>query len=178
LLFRLNLPPGRFQLRAAAHESGSGAVGSVFYDLDVPDFSRTQLSISGLVLTTPRAGAVPTARPDAVLQKVLPSPPTAARSFRAGETLTAFFELYGAAISRSDVDVVTMVRDADGRTRFRAEAQRSGGPGELSRLLVPVALADLPPGTYTLAVEARQRSASDRFATREVPFEVTAVQSR
>ena len=30
LLFRLSLPPGRFQVRAAANESGSGAVGSVF----------------------------------------------------------------------------------------------------------------------------------------------------
>ena len=179
LLFRLTLPPGRFQLRAAAHESGSGALGSVFYDLEVPDFDRAQLSISGLVLTTTRAAAVPTARPDVVLQKVLPSPPTTARSFRPGDTITAFFELYGTAVSRSDVDVVTTVRGADGATRFRSEAQRSGGTaGNVSRLLVPVALTDLPPGSYTLAVEARQRSAPDRSARREVPFEITDAKGR
>ena len=33
---RLQLPPGRYQLRVAARESATGRVGSVNYDLDVP----------------------------------------------------------------------------------------------------------------------------------------------
>ena len=177
LLFRLSLPPGRFQVRAAAHESGAGALGSVFCDLEVPmAFDRAELSMSGVVLTTTRAGAVPTARPDAVLQKVLSTPPTAARSFQSSDTFAAFFEVYGPAVSKSDVNVVTTVRGADGQTRFRSEAQRPGPgdvTGDVSRFLVPVALQGLPPGAYTLAVEARQRSAPDRFAIRQVPFEIT-----
>ena len=180
LLFRLSLPPGRFQVRAAAHESGSGALGSVFSDLDVPvAFDRAQLSLSGVVLTTARAVAVPTARPDAVLQKVLSSPPTAARSFQPSDTITAFFEVYGPAASRSNVDVVMTVRGADGQTRFRSEAQQQGGvTGDVSRFLVPVALRDLPPGDYTLSVEARERSASDRVTSRQIPFEITTGPAR
>ena len=180
LLFRLSLPPGRFQVRAAAHESGSGALGSVFSDLDVPvAFDRAQLSLSGVVLTTARAAAVPTARPDAVLQKVLSSPPTAARSFQPSDTITAFFEVYGPATSRSNVDVVMTVRGADGQTRFRSEAQQQGGvTGDVSRFLVPVALRDLPPGDYTLSVEARERSAPDRVASRQIPFEITTGPAR
>jgi VWFA-related protein len=175
LLFRLTLPPGRFQLRAAANESGSGAVGSVFYDLDVPDFDRALLSISGLVLTTARAAALPTARPDPILQKQLSSPPTTTRTFRPGETITAFFELYGPAASGTDVDVLTTVRSADGRQHFKHES-RPAGAG--AARVVPIALTDLPPGMYTLTVEARQRSAPNRPAVRAVPLEISGPAGR
>jgi VWFA-related protein len=179
LLFRLTLPSGRFQVRAAANESGSGAVGSVFSDVEVPDFDRAQLSISGLVLTTARAAAVPTARPEAALQKVLPAPPTTSRTFGSGETITAFFEVYGPAISRSDVDVVTTVRGADGSTRFRTEAKRSGSStGDARGLVVPVVLSEVPPGIYTLTVEARQRSAPEVSAIREIPFGISGADRR
>ena len=179
LLFRLPLPPGRFQVRAAANESGSGALGSVFYDVEVPDFDRAQLSLSGLVLTTARAAALPTARPEAVLQKVLPSPPTTSRTFRSGETITAFFEVYGPAISRSDVDVVTTVRGADGSTRFRSEGKRSGSSaGDVRGLTVPVVLSEVPPGMYTLTVEARQRSGPALSVIREIPFAISGADGR
>ena len=45
------LPPGRYQLRAAAAEEGSGRTASVLYDLEVPDFYAQGLSMSGLALT-------------------------------------------------------------------------------------------------------------------------------
>ena len=48
---RLELPPGRYQLRVGVRDGGSGATGSVLYDLDVPDFSKEPLSMSGLLLT-------------------------------------------------------------------------------------------------------------------------------
>ena len=37
---RIDLPPGRYQLRVGVSESGAGEMGTVFYDLDVPDFAR------------------------------------------------------------------------------------------------------------------------------------------
>ncbi len=43
MLNRMELPPGRYQLRVAAHDSGGGAVGSVLYDLEVPDFNKEPL---------------------------------------------------------------------------------------------------------------------------------------
>jgi VWFA-related protein len=175
LLFRLALPPGRFQLRAAAHESGSGATGSVFYDLEVPDFTKAALAISGLVLTTSGAADMPTARPDAGLQKALSTPPTASRRFRRDETMTVLFEVYGSPIGRADLEVVTTVKGADGRGLFRSESQGAGGEaGGGNRLIVPIALADLAPGRYTVGVEARDRRAPGRLATRAVPFEIIA----
>ena len=50
MLNRFDLPPGRYQLRVAAHDSAGGNVGSLQYDLEVPDFQKLPFSISGLVL--------------------------------------------------------------------------------------------------------------------------------
>ena len=52
VLNQIDLPPGRYQLRVAVLEENSRRAGSVVYDLDVPDFSKEPLSISGLALTS------------------------------------------------------------------------------------------------------------------------------
>ena len=74
LLSRLNVPPGRYQLRVGAHDVAGGALGSVLYDLDVPDFEKAPLAMSGLVLTSAASSLSPTAKPDADLRQVLPGP--------------------------------------------------------------------------------------------------------
>ena len=48
LLNRIDLPPGRYQLRVAARDTGRRRVGSVIYDLEVPDFYKLPFSMSGL----------------------------------------------------------------------------------------------------------------------------------
>ena len=53
---RLELPPGRYQLRVAAREAEQGRRGSVVYDLQVPDYGEEKLVMSG-VLVTSRSGA-------------------------------------------------------------------------------------------------------------------------
>ena len=52
---RMALAPGRYQLRVGVRESGAGEMGSVFYDLDVPDFGASGLAMSGLLLTDSEA---------------------------------------------------------------------------------------------------------------------------
>jgi VWFA-related protein len=52
---RLEIPPGRYQLRVGARDTVGGAVGSVLYDLEVPDFSKEGLTMSGLLLTSAAA---------------------------------------------------------------------------------------------------------------------------
>lgn len=179
LLFRLNLPAGRFQLRAAAHEAGSGATGSVFYDLEIPDFSKGPLTLSGLILTSERAARTPTARMDPAFQGVLPSPPTSIRTFSPDEKLIALLEVYaGAEIGRTGIDLITTVRDREGTVRFRTTEQVAGDArlptDEAFGYAIGVPLRDLPAGSYVLKVEARAGHADDRHAMREVPFEVAA----
>jgi hypothetical protein len=58
----MQLAPGRYQLRVGV-ETGSGDVGSVFYDLDV-GFSHGPLTMSGMLLASlaqAHASALPTA---------------------------------------------------------------------------------------------------------------------
>ena len=77
----VNLPPGRYQLRVGAAEEGAGRSGSAFYDLDVPDFQRAGLSMSGVALTSAGASGTPTVRAADPLKEVLPGPPVTVREF-------------------------------------------------------------------------------------------------
>ena len=49
---RLDLEPGRYQLRIGHREAGSGRTGSVPIDSEVPDFNAAPLSMSGIVLAS------------------------------------------------------------------------------------------------------------------------------
>jgi hypothetical protein len=40
-------------VRIAARQTGADRIGSVFYDLQVPDFTKNSLMMSGLLLTAP-----------------------------------------------------------------------------------------------------------------------------
>ena len=65
----------------------------MLYDLDAPDFSKGVVSMSGIVLASASSARVPTASPDPNVKEftdVLPSPPSAARDFPVGDTLTVF----------------------------------------------------------------------------------------
>src|SRR5207247_8830472 len=57
VLSRLDIPPGRYQLRFAARASSAGSIGSVLYDLQVPPFYRGSLVRSGPTLSS-RCGGV------------------------------------------------------------------------------------------------------------------------
>jgi hypothetical protein len=178
LLNRLELPPGRYQLRVAAHDSAGGNVGALAYDLEVPDFSKAPFGISGLVMTSPSAAAVPTLRPDEQLKQVLPGPPVAVRSFPQNEELALFAEVYdNAASTPHKVDITTTVTTDEGQVMFKTEEPRdsadlggkTGGYGFATR----IPLKDLAPGNYVLTVSAKSRLANTPTAERQVRLIVT-----
>jgi hypothetical protein len=174
MFIRLTLPAGRYQLRAAVSDPGSGAIGTVFGDVDVPDFHKAALALSGLAIAAEQAADVPTPQPDPVFAGSLPFPPTALRTFAAGETLMVLFEVYRQAAG-GPVDLTTSVRDASGRVVFRSQEQMPaekvwGGESGFG-YTVRVPLAGIAPGQYTLRVEAREARSPD-VAARQVPFTV------
>ena len=178
LLNRFDLPPGRYQLRVAAHDASGGNVGSVLYDLEVPDFLKTPFSISGLVMTSPSASALPTARADEQLKPVLPGPPVALRSFPQNDEVALFAEVYdNAGATPHKVDITTTVTTDDGRVMFKTEEPRdsadlggrTGGYGYSAK----IPLKDLAPGAYVLAVSAKSRLGSTPAVERQVRLIVT-----
>jgi hypothetical protein len=175
---RLNkLAPGRYQLRLAARETGAGRVGSLTYDLEVPDFSKEPLSMSGIVLAAASGQQVMTAKPDEELRAVLPAAATATREYPRGDTLAMFVEVYdNAAQTPHKVDITTTVLADDGRTIFSTTEERStselqgkrGGYGVTAQ----IPLAEAAPGLYVLKVEATSRAGKPHTVSRQVPFRV------
>jgi VWFA-related protein len=179
MLTRMNVPPGHYQLRVAAHDPASGAAGSVLYDLDVPDFSKERLVMSGLVLTSPVSSAMPTARPDEDLRMLLPGPPAATRTFAQNEQIALFADVYDNDVSRvHKVDITTSLTADAGRVVFKNEEERStedlgGKPGGFG-VGTTLSLSDFEPGLYVLKVEARSRLGADAGISREVQIRITA----
>jgi len=178
VLNRVELPPGRYQMRVAAHDAAGGNVGSVLYDLDVPDYTKAPFGISGLVMTSPASAALPTAKADEQLKPVLPGPPSAARSFAQNEELALFAEVYdNAGGTPHKVDITTTIATDDGRVLFKTEEPRdsadlggkSGGYGFTARL----PLKDFSPGNYVLTVSAKSRLGSTPPVQRQVRVIVT-----
>jgi VWFA-related protein len=152
VLSELEVPPGRWQFRVAGRSETSGATGSVFYDLDVPDFEKDALALSGLVLTSATAGLVPTAGAAPLVKEVLPGPPTANRTFYPFDTLALFMEIYEGEKVAHTLDVTTTLTAADGHVAYRVNDERSTATAKGASIVhtAQVPLKDIPPGIYTL----------------------------
>jgi len=87
----IDLQPGRYELRLALHSGSLGKSGSVFLDVDVPDFVNAPLSLSGVVLNA--APAVPFG-PKEGLTPFLPIVPTTRRDFERSDVVSAFLRVY------------------------------------------------------------------------------------
>jgi hypothetical protein len=174
---RLEVPPGRYVLRVGVRDLGSGAVGSVSYDLDVPDFSRSDLAMSGLLLTSASASQTPTANPDPEFKELLRAPPAALRAFPRGDVLSFYAEVYDNQTKTPHrVSIKATVLADDGNVVFNSEEERrsdelqgqKGGYGYGA--MVP--LTEFPAGRYVLRVEARTLLSNGGTASREVEFTV------
>jgi len=181
-LSRVSIPPGRYQLRIAAHEQNASRVGSVLYDLVVPDFSDAPLMMSGLVITSAAAARTPTPKADAEIAKILPAPPTTDRTFAAGDELALFTEVYdNKPQTPHGVDITTSVLADDGHVVYKTEDERQsselGGARGGYGYTAAVPLKDVAPGIYVLRVEARSRLGGDPV-TREVQFRVVQAATR
>jgi VWFA-related protein len=177
VLRRLTVPPGRYQIRVAAKESNSGAVGTVTQPLDVPDFSKPPLALSGIAIASRFAIRTPTANPDPQLKDVLPGAPTASRDFPRGDTLALFTEVYdNQPVPSHRVSIASSILTDDGREMFAASDERSsdelqgkkGGYGYTREL----PLGDLPAGRYVLRVTAKSLASNAAAVTREVEFRI------
>ncbi len=179
ILNQIDLPPGRYQLEVAARESNTSRAGSVTYDLDVPDFSKEKLSISGLALTSASSGLTPTARPKDPLAKMLPGPMTTYREFTAGDELALFVEVYdNSGKQPHKVDIEARLLSEGGQAVFQTREERdsselAGGPGGYG-FSARIPLKEVPPGLYVLRVTGKTRVGDQAEAARETIVRVLA----
>jgi hypothetical protein len=158
-------------------ELNGGGVGTVRQMLDVPDFTKSPLQLSGLTLTSISAGRMLTANPDEQLKDVLPSAPTAIRDFPRDDALALFAEVYDNQPTMPHrVAITSSILADDGRVVFTASDERSsdelqGKPGGYGYTR-QIPLRALAPGRYVLRVEARTLLANGATAVREVELRI------
>src|SRR5688572_16977672 len=179
LLRHLSLPPGRYQLRVAAQDSGKVKQGSAHFDLDVPDFTRNPIAISNIVLaaTADRSVYSPPKPGFDPFNGLLPGPPSALREFPVGSEIAAAVEVY---VNRPNpahrIDLGATVKADDGRVVFNNAEERStddlrGAPGGFG-YSVRIPIQGWAPGLYVLEVEAKSRLNDAAAVTRVIQFEV------
>ncbi len=163
----LDLQPGRYLLRVgrARREHAQGRHRST-YDLEVPDFTKAPLTMSGVALTSAMSGAAPTVRPKDPLEKLLPGPLTTYREFPQIDEIALFAEIYD--------NVKQAAQDGDcrhGEGRGRADgvrdprgARQLGAGGLGGRLRLPGARAAEGDGAGSLRASRRGHRARRRSA--------------
>jgi hypothetical protein len=112
VLGRIDLAPGRYRLRLAAHNAATARDGSVFADVTVPDYAQLPVSASPAML-----GATP-ARPSApsgLFANLLPFVPTAERTFTRTSRVTSLVRLHQSGRQAVlPAEVTISIRDASG----------------------------------------------------------------
>lgn len=178
MLNRLDLVPGRYYLRVASRDAAGALSGTVNYDLEVPDFSKQPISLSGILMTSMSGSAMITAKNDEQVKGVLPAPPIASRSFPQNDEIALFAEVYDNQKGPAHrVDITTTIQTDDGRVVFKAEDERNsselqgakGGYGYALR----IPLTDVAPGDYVLQVQAKSRLGNEAGVGRQVRVTVT-----
>jgi VWFA-related protein len=162
LLGDFELAPGRYLARLVVRDEGSGRLGSVLDELEVPG--------PGFRLTTPILTDVVRG------ERGAPRPiPLARRSFEAGKRLYCSFEVLGAEAGGGSPRVTfeVAVFRADGTALARGPSQplTPGPGGELQRMLA-VSLEHAAAGEYELVLRARDERKGG-VAERRERFAVT-----
>jgi VWFA-related protein len=174
---RIHVPPGRYQLRVVAREGGGGRIGLVNDDIEVPDFTKDPIVMSGVVLASASGAATSTVKTDDELKAVLPGAPVARRDFPRGDHLALYAEVYdNETKAPHTVDITTTVVGEDGHTMFTAtEARQSselqgtvGGYGHQTE----IDTTGYPAGTYVLTVEAKSREGKTPAVSRRIQFQL------
>jgi VWFA-related protein len=175
MITAMELPPGRYQIRVAAGTSGSRRAGSTIADLEVPDFAKGALALSGISIAAASSSQSVTATLRASLPAGLPSAPTTVRDFPAGDTISVYTEAYANFRRRTGetVSLRTELRDPSGRVvRAASEDRPVEVLGQNPGFTATFPLAGIPAGAYVVRVEADAPAREKSSATRSIPITI------
>jgi Ca-activated chloride channel family protein len=167
LLTDVDLAPGRYELRLGVRSKAQDRIGTVFQPIDVPEFSKAGLSLSGIVLST-----IPALRaaPADAFAGLLPVVPTASRAFPRSIAVQAFARVYrGDSAPAGDVTVRTTVTSASGATVLDLPlllAPAQFGSRRSADLSTEIPVKRLPAGDYLLTIQAQAARATGRSEIR------------
>jgi VWFA-related protein len=166
---RIELPPGRYELRLVADQP-DGSLGSVVVPLEVPDFDE-DLALSGVTLAASSTASNLTLQEDVATRTAHGMNPTAIRRFPRGDVVSLFAEVYSndSRTTAEDLTVRAIVTDSAGVEVKREEATVLPASGDTTAtgrwgFTMEIGLLDLDPGRYVVTIEAMsaRRSAPER----------------
>ena len=167
VLAQLPLKPGAYELRFSAHSGAQNLDGSVYTTVEVPDFAKLPVSLSGVAIdVTPNI----TSAPKDALASILPVIPTTQREFVRSDRATAFVRVYeGGKSPIAPVPLhVRIVNDQDAEvldtTETLAATRFSTQRAADYRLDLP--LAKLAPGRYLLTFDTTMGKTTTRREVR------------
>jgi hypothetical protein len=154
VLGQIDLKPGRYQLRIAANLASFADSGSVYYDIDVPDFANDPLSMSGLLLTSTPSGQY---APKNGLKPTVPIVPTTRRVFTPEYAASVFGRVYQGGKGKPVAAAVRMTirdeKDAIVIDRKQDLPANLFSSTHATDLQIEVPMKDLPTGAYLLTIE-------------------------
>src|SRR5688572_27842181 len=155
LLGRLDVPPGRYHVRAGVVAQDSNLTGSVYQDVEVGDLWRETLGCSGIILTA--SPGVPWLL-GGISKEALPALPTGERVFRSTEQVVASVQVFqGPPGPPRAMDVRVTVGDALGKVIIDESKAVAGSDFveglHLVKWRLPV--ARMPAGAYRLTFTAK-----------------------
>jgi hypothetical protein len=173
------LKAGQYGVRAATQEQSTGRTGSVYSMVDVPNFWRETVSMSGVFVDSGRRSPfVPTDAFDGLAPVI----PTTARTFQAGDSVTAYAQVYRSATASGDMQMQFRIRNdqdnvvQDANSVLPASCfstiRASGSKASLQMCAYrrPVAVSQLTTGRYLMSITATLRPRAT--VTREVRFRI------
>ncbi len=169
MVSRIAVPPGAYRFWVGATQTPSGLGGSVMTEIDIPDFDRQPLTLSGIAVSSTDARRIFTARTDDLLDDVFGGPPVAHREFNLDSDLWLYGEIYDHRSVGGDVTADVIVKDAGGSIVYRTPFDPAPVQfGHLAR----IPLKGIGAGSFVATIEARSSSPGPISATRTVAFRV------
>lgn len=171
LASRLDLPPGRYEIRTAVTSVLTGRTGSAYASVVVPDFRRDDLALSGVALN--RQPPAMTGG-NAAVATIVPGTPTTMRAFAATDRLSAFVQV-SQSERRPAAAVRMRLRVTDASDAVRATREVALDAAQFASARIADVSLDLPleglePGEYLLTIDASSSRAST--VERHVRFQV------
>jgi VWFA-related protein len=152
---RLDLAPGRYEIRVAIDSRAAGRTGSAYASVTIPDFDKEPLELSGVVI---EAGTTPGAVGPSPVASLMPIVPTTVREFAQSDRSGAFVRIYQGG-KKPVVPVRLTVRMVNDTDRIEFDQSSTLGPESFGGLRsadyrFDLPLARLEPGPYLFTVEA------------------------
>ena len=155
LASRLDLAPGRYEIRVAVSSPATGRTGSAYLSVTIPDFAKDPLALSGVVVGNREAAGPAAVTPIATL---LPVVPTTVREFAGTDRATAFVRIsQGGKKPLASVRITARILGEEDHAVFEEHSTIPASSFSALRSAdyrFAVPLARLDPGEYLLSIAA------------------------